>query len=157
MSIDLTEFDFSNVEPSGFDPIPQGKYVAAITAIEKRETKAQTGHYLSLRFDIIDGKYKGRVIFINLNLWNPNPKAVEMSQRDMAGILSALGIQGNVKDANDLCDKALGIEVIVRHSEFKGGPENSIKSYLSAGKVPVGDPQPAGESGSGPAPAPWAT
>lgn len=156
MNIDLTEFDFSNVEPAGFEPIPQGKYVAMITSVEKRETRAGTGHYLSLRFDLIDGKYKGRVIFINLNLWNQNPKAVEMAQRDMAGILRALNIQGPVGDANELCNKAIGVDVTVRHSDFKGGPENGIKSYLPAGKVPVGDPQPAANESS-PAPAPWAT
>ena len=157
MSFDLSEFDFSQVESSTFDLLPVGKYVAHITQIDKKATKAGTGHYLNLRVDILDGKYKGRVIFTMLNLWNPNPKAVEMSQRDMKAIMDAVGASQPLRDTGVIMNKALGIQVGVRHSDYKGEEENYIKGWLSAGKVPVEGSQPSQpQGGTGAAPAPWA-
>lgn len=155
MSFDLSEFDFSQVEASSFDLLPVGKYVAHITQIDKKATKAGTGHYLNLRVDIIDGKYKGRVLFTCLNLWNPNPKAVEMSQKDMKAIMDAVGAEQPLRDTGVIMKRALGIQVGVQHSKYKGEDENHIKGWLPASKVPVGDPQPS-QSETGAAPAPWA-
>jgi hypothetical protein len=157
MNIDLSEFDFSSVEPSSFGLIPNGKYVAMITSVEKRETKAGTGHYLAMRFDIIDGKYKGRVVFNNLNLWNPNPQAVKMSQRDMAGICRAVGVM-TPKDASELANKAIGIQLGARNNDYKGEQENYIKGYMPASEVPVepsqGAAAPQQQQGGGQQ-APW--
>ena len=47
---DLRGFDANQIDPaSDFDPIPAGKYVAAIIASEMKPTKAGTGQ---CRFDI---------------------------------------------------------------------------------------------------------
>ena len=63
---------------------PVGDYKAVITESEVKETKAGDGQYLNLRIEIIEGEYQGRIIFVILNLWNPNPKAVEIANRELA-------------------------------------------------------------------------
>ena len=51
-------FNANEVEPSkAFDPIPAGKYIAVITDSEMKETRAGTGRYLQLEFEITDGEF----------------------------------------------------------------------------------------------------
>ena len=60
----LNGFDANQVEPSSnFEPIPAGKYLAAITESEMKATKAGTGNYLSLTFQILEGPLKGRLLW----------------------------------------------------------------------------------------------
>ena len=60
---DLRGFDANQVEPTAaFDPIPAGKYLAVITESEMKPTKAGTGHYLQLTFQILEGEYKNRLL-----------------------------------------------------------------------------------------------
>ena len=52
----LSGFDANQVEPNtSFDPVPAGKYQAVITDTEMKPTKAGTGQYLELTFQIQGG------------------------------------------------------------------------------------------------------
>ena len=75
----LNNFDANTVDPAtSFDPLPAGKYVAAITESQMKPTKSGNGHYLELTFDVLDdgspagSKYKGRKVWARLNLDNSN-------------------------------------------------------------------------------------
>ena len=73
----LSGFDANRVEPStDFDPLPAGKYLAVITDSEMKPTKAGTGNYLELTFEIIEGQHKGRRAWARLNLINGNETTV---------------------------------------------------------------------------------
>ena len=73
----LNGFNANEVEPAGsFEPIPAGKYPAAITESEMKPTKNGSGSYLQLTFTVTDGPYKNRVLWARLNLNNPNATAV---------------------------------------------------------------------------------
>src|SRR5262245_42411620 len=90
---DLRGFDANQVEPSSdFEPIPAGKYLAVITGSEMKPTKADTGHFLKLTFQIIDGPYKGRNLWARLNLDNPNAIAVQIAQAELSAICRAVGV-----------------------------------------------------------------
>ena len=92
----LIHFNANNVQPtSSFDPIPAGKYLAIITDSEMRTTKAGTGEYLELTFQILEDEHKGRLVWSRLNLQNPNPLAVEIAQGELSAICRA------VDDPND--------------------------------------------------------
>ena len=57
----LNGFDANLVEPTkALEPIPAGKYQAVIIESEMKPTKAGTGQYLELKFQILEGEYKGR-------------------------------------------------------------------------------------------------
>jgi hypothetical protein len=84
-----------------FTALPADKYVVHIVKSEYKETKAKTGHYLQLQQKVISGKYKGRLIFENLNLDNPNPTAVEIANKALNSICKACKKAG-VQDSEEL-------------------------------------------------------
>ena len=89
----LNGFDATQVEPAAkFDPIPAGKYLAVITESEQKPTKAGTGHYLQLTFQIQEGVHKGRILWARLNLDNPNATAVQIARAELSAICRAVGV-----------------------------------------------------------------
>ena len=54
-------FNAAAVEPQqSFDALPPGRYEVIITDSEMKDTKAGTGQYLQLTFDVIGGQHNGR-------------------------------------------------------------------------------------------------
>jgi hypothetical protein len=86
---------------SDFTALPADKYPVVIVKSEYKQTKAKNGHYLQLQQKVIDGKYKGRVLFENLNLDNPNPTAVEIANKALNSICKACKKAG-VQDSEEL-------------------------------------------------------
>jgi len=87
---DLRGFDANQVEPSAdFETLPAGKYEAVITESEMKPTKAGTGHYLQLTFQIIEGEFKNRFLWARLNLDNPNATAVQIARAELSATRSA--------------------------------------------------------------------
>jgi len=150
MAGNLSGFNAANIEVTdSYDPIPAGWYSVVITDSEFKATSAGTGQYLKLRFDVIDGEHQGRVIFTNLNLDNPNPKAVEIAQKDLAQICHAVGVMAP-DDSTELHDKPLQAKVTVRPARDGYDAQNEVKGYrpmgapvVSGGAAPAA-PAPAG-------------
>jgi hypothetical protein len=109
-------------------PIPAGDYAAHIVKSEFKETKAKNGHYLALQFKILEGEYKGRVLFSNLNLDNPNPVAVEIANKELNTICQAINLVG-VEDSDELHQKPMTITVIIRKGDANYPDSNEIKGY----------------------------
>lgn len=129
----LDGFNADEVEPnSGFDPLPAGEYKVAIIDSIMCATKAGTGQYLQLELDVLDGKYAGRKLFDNLNLINPNEKAVEIARGTLSSICRAVGVL-TPNDSSDLHGRALIAKVVVKHDE-QYGDKNQIKSYKAVQK-----------------------
>jgi hypothetical protein len=133
---------------SSFDLIPDGFYRAEIVASEMKQTKAGTGSYISLRFKL-DGnpKFDGRQLFCNLNIDNPNPKAVEIAQRQLADIMECCGVQ-EVEDSEELHGKPMLIKVRTRKGNGQYDDQNEIKGFK-----PVNSGAPAASTTSTAAPA----
>ena len=126
---DLTGFDANQVEPTTeFEPIPAGKYVAAITDSELRPTKAGTGSYLELQFQIIEGDYKGRNLWARLNLDNPSTTAVQIARGQLSAICRAVGVM-QPTDSHQLHDLPLEISVKLKRREDNGEMANEIKGF----------------------------
>jgi hypothetical protein len=67
-------FDASGVEPNApLEALPPGDYIAQILQSEMRVTKAGTGQMLWLDMEVLEGPLKGRHVYDQLNLINPNP------------------------------------------------------------------------------------
>ena len=126
---DLRGFDAREVEPpTDFDPIPAGKYVAVITDSEMKPTKAGTGKYLQLAFQIIEGPYKNRFLWARLNLDNPNATAVQIARAELSAICRAVGVLAP-KDSVELHNLPLVIHVRCKKREDTGEIVNEIKGY----------------------------
>jgi Protein of unknown function (DUF669) len=126
----LTEsFDVDSLPKSerNFDPLPDGWYTASITGAEIKKTKAGTGEYIAVRYDITGPTHQGRVIFANLNIKNPNPKAEEIGRQQLGELMRAIGL-ARVTDTDQLIGGSLGIKLAVVKSE-QYGDSNDVKGF----------------------------
>ncbi len=124
-----TSFDATSVDPTTpFELLPAGKYRAQIVESEMRVTKNGMGQFLWLMLDILDGEHKGRKIFDQLNLVNPNPTTVEIAQRTLSAICHATG-KMHVSDSEELHLIPMTIQVKIRPPKNGYGESNAI-AYL---------------------------
>lgn len=152
------EFDASTVETTGgqYDPLPAGWYQAKITDADLRDTKAGNGQYIAVRYDIVGPSHQGRVVWGNLNIKNPNPKAEEIGRQQLAELMGAIGL-AKVRDTDQLIGGELSIRLSVRKSE-EYGDSNDVKGYKSiTGSPPpaASKPSAASEPASSGSKAPW--
>ena len=139
---DLNGFDARTVEPTAdFEPIPAGKYLAAITDSEMKPTKSGTGSYLQLTFTILEGEYKNRVLWARLNLNNPNATAVKIARSELSAICRAVGVM-QPKDSVELHNLPLLITVKLKKRQDTGELANEVKGYAKK-EAAAGKPQQA--------------
>jgi len=111
-------------------PLEPGRYVATIVKSEMKKTKANTGHYLSLRFKVAEGPKKGRLVFTNLNLDNPNPVAVEIANKQLNSIKVACGFGvTDVEDSEELHGIPMELAVTISPGNAQYPPSNEISGY----------------------------
>lgn len=146
----LNGFDANRVDPaSNFDPLPAGKYLAAIIESEMKPTKSGTGNYLQLTFQVLDGPHKGRLLWARLNLDNPNATAVQIAQGELSAICRAVGVLVP-HDSVELHNLPLVISVRCKKRADTGEITNEIGGYAKKEAPPA--PPPAV---NGATPAPW--
>ena len=125
----LNGFNAHEVDPATtFDPVPAGKYLAVITESEMKPTKAGTGQYLQLTFQIIDGAFKGRLLWARLNLDNPSAMAVKIARAELSAICRAVAVMAP-KDSLELHNLPLVITVGCKRRDDTGEVTNEIKGY----------------------------
>ena len=122
------------VSDRNFEPLPAGWYTAVVNGAEIKNTKAGTGQYIAVRYDITGPTHQGRVVFGNLNIKNPNPKAEEIGRQQLGELMRAIGL-ATVQDTDQLIGGQLSIKLDVRESE-QYGASNDVKGYKSNGTVP---------------------
>lgn len=93
MALLQNSFITDDVEDVSFAPVPPGMYTMQITKSEIKTTKSGNGEYISLQMVIMDeGSYAGRTVFTNLNIVNPNEKAVQIARSQLKNICKSVGI-----------------------------------------------------------------
>lgn len=123
------QFDAATVEPTTpIEPVPAGKYAAMITESEMKPTKAGTGQYLQFTFEIIDGEFKGRLLWARLNLENPNTQAVAIARAELSAVCRAVGVM-QPKDSVELHNLPLVISVRCKKRSDSDEMSNEIKGY----------------------------
>ncbi|WP_435607689.1 DUF669 domain-containing protein [Pseudomonas knackmussii] len=135
-------FNAAAVEPAqSFELIPAGSYTAIVESSDIKPTKANNGHYISLKFQIIDGQFKGRLVFSSITLDNPNQQAVQIGQGQLSSLCRAINVM-QLQDTSQLHDKPLRIKVGIRKDKSGQYPDqNEVKGYESCtGGVPTGTP-----------------
>lgn len=89
----LAGFDATEVpEDTGFEALPKADYPGIAVESEMKPTKAGTGEYLQVVFEVLDGQYKGRKLWRRMNIKNPNSTAQDIGQRELAELCKACGI-----------------------------------------------------------------
>jgi len=118
-----------------YEPLPAGWYSASITAAEIKPTKAGTGEYISVRYDIIGPSHEGRVVFGTFNIRNASPKAEEIGQQQLGELMAAINLP-QLSDTDQLIGSNLQIKLAIERSE-QYGDKNQVKAYKSvSGTMP---------------------
>ena len=144
--------DMPVAEKRNFDPVPAGWYTAAIAGAELKTTKAGTGNYIAVRFDITGPEHQGRVVFTNLNTRNPNPKAEEIGRAQLGDIMRATGV-AKLEDTDQLLGGNLSIKVTVKNDPDYG-PGNEVKAFKA---IEGSTPPVAAPAATAPPAPPWAS
>lgn len=127
--MELQGFDANQVPAAeSREPIPAGWYKAVITESEEKPTKAQTGSYLQMTLEIIEGEHAGRKVFERLNLNNPNQTAVDIAQRTLSSICRGVGVM-TPRASQDLHDKPLMVKVKVKPAKDGYDASNKVGEY----------------------------
>jgi len=149
--MDMNGFDANNVDPAqSREPIPAGWYKAVITESQEKPTKAQTGSYLQMTVEVIDGDQAGRKAFERLNLNNPNATAVEIAQRTLSSICRAVGVM-TPRQSSDLHDKPFMVKIKVKPAKDGYDASNEIAEYAEVGKASA----PSASASAGGSTPPW--
>lgn len=145
----LNGFNANEVDPNfAFEPIPAGKYVAAIVESESKPTKSGDGQFLQFTFQVLEGEHKGRLLWSRLNLDNKNATTVRIARAELSAICRAVGVPAP-KDSVELHNLPLLVTVGQKKRADTGEMGNVIKGY--AKKDAVTPRAPAGDNGA----APW--
>lgn len=110
------------------------QYLAHITASKWKPTKAKTGELIEMQVRILEGEYKGRMLFERLNLVNPNPVAVDIANRTLNSICAACDLE-DVEDTDDLHNIPMVITLTLNEATAQFAASNSIGSYTNPDKI----------------------
>ena len=154
-AFDINELPQGNT--GNFDPLPAGWYTVTISQAELKDTKAGNGQYIKLRYDVTGPTHQGRVVFGNLNIKNPNPKAEEIGRQGLGAIMRAIGL-AKVTDTDQLIGNSLSIKLDVKN-DAQYGASNEVKGFksMSGSVAPVAASMPAAAApATAKAAPPWA-
>lgn len=120
-----------------FDALPAGDYNVKIvessielTKAAKEASNPNLGQYIKFKMEVLDGKQKGRGIYVNLNIINKNQQAVEIANKELATLCRAAGHKGVLKDTNEIHGKPFTVSLKQTGKESDPyGIQNAVKSY----------------------------
>lgn len=150
----LNGFDANKVEPQkALVPIPAGDYKAAVVNSEMKRNSKNNGSFLSLELAVLEGEHKGRKLYANLNLDNPNKQAVEIAKSELSAICRSVGVM-TPNDSAELHNKPMWLTVGCEKRKDTGDMQNRIRGYKSlADGNAAAAAQPVAAGGA----APWAS
>ena len=143
-------FNANDVKPTAsFDPIPAGKYLAAIVDSTTKPTKNGAGEYLEIVLEVLEGPYKVRRLWERLTLKHPNDVVVRIASANLSAICHAVAVM-TLRDSHELHDIPMTVTVALRKRDDNGEMVNVVKGYAKR-EPSASAPRPAVASGG----APW--
>lgn len=122
-----------------FKPLPPGPYQMNCEKVEINPTKDGTGRRLVVTLVVTEGDHVGRRIWQGFNINNNNPKAQEISRRQLSSLSHAAGCPGT-RNAADLVGNEVIAHVKVQPAKDGFDARNECTAYESL----IGDgPKPA--------------
>ena len=120
----------------GFEVLPKAKYKMVIIGDELKPTKSNTGTYLAVKLQVIEGAHSAKQVTDNINLINPSQICQQIGQGTLKKICNICGVQYPPKDTTGLYGKPMEVSIDVQtFTSNTSGNElqsNIVKSY---GKV----------------------
>lgn len=128
-------FDVSDVTPDtgaaggSYDPIPEGEYILKAVDAEEKSTKAGTGSYISVKFEVARGEFSGRLLWQNFNINNPSEKAQRIGRQQLVAWATACG-KPEADDTDKLLEKPFRADVTIEKGTGGYADSNRIKAFL---------------------------
>lgn len=121
-----------------FSPVPVGDYKVKIADSEMKRNKADTGSYLNIKWEILEGEFAGRFIWVMLNLENPNAQTVEIAQQELKTICDAVGVAQGISDSAVLHNIPCWAKVGIQAATAQFPAKNKMMNYapLEGGAAP---------------------
>ena len=129
LNLNTDEIEYS--DGGDFEPLPAGVYSLTVKDSEVKETKAGTGNYAAFVFEVLEGDSKGRLIFQNLNINNPNAQCQEIGRSEFKRLAEACGVTGQVADTSELTGKIFAGKVKIEISKDpQYGDRNKVSKFM---------------------------
>ena len=118
-----------------FSLLPKDKYLCAIKKSEMKPTQSNKdgdtdNEMLAMEAHILEGKFKDRILFINLNLINESEQAVEISNEELGTLCRACGIDEEIDDSDELHGIPFIADVYIKKGKKDRSDSNEISMYL---------------------------
>lgn len=123
-------FDSNEHEPGSANVlIPEGEYTVIIADSEIKENKAQTGEYLQLYLEVVEGEHQGNTIFDRINVRHEKEKAEKIGLETLALVCMATGKE-TIDDTDELHDIPMKILVDVEPASGGYAASNRVQTYM---------------------------
>jgi hypothetical protein len=160
----MLNVDLRGIPPATvLQPVPENWYKVVIRKSNMKPTSKGDGGYLELICEILEGVMQGRVVYWNLNLFNPSQQAVEIAYKTLSAIGHCIGVfsilEQNVPDNHTPMLHNIPFYIWVVVVQGNQGPINNIRACKDIngndpGKATVQQPpQPSQPNFGEPAPA----
>ena len=144
MDIDLTGAEAFDLTEKEFELLPTARYLLQVDEAEIKEKSA--GDFLTLRWNVLEGKYANRKIFMDypIRLNNPNDDWIMTTKSKLKTILE-IGGRNNPNATSCKAETFMGIQVegyVVQEDKDGKYPKNKVQRYhKSAQRISADDMQ----------------
>lgn len=124
-----------------FEPLPAGDYAMQVIESDIKPTKSGSGDQLILTLEVLEGPHTNRRVWDRLNIRNQNADAQRIAQRSLADLCLAIGLNGSLRNSEDLHFKPFVGKVTIQ-ADKKGeyGPQNRVRYKPRGGQAPAARP-----------------
>jgi hypothetical protein len=156
---DLQGFNANEVEPlPEWGPLPVGEYTVAVVESQMRPNRSGVGSHLELTFQVLEGEFKGRLLWERLSLQHANEQAVKIARARLASLCRAVSVP-TPQDSTELHNLPLVIRTGLRRRDDTHELATVIRDYKPRGRQPTKSPPPPSGGTSAPggnsSPPPW--
>lgn len=127
----------------GFNPIPEGEYTVLVEQLIPHDTRSG-GKGLKARYQVVDGQYRGRLIFDFINVVNDNPQTEAIGHKTLRNLAYSCGLPDVPDDTVEYINNVARMVVGVKRDDYKSNMEgvdvfkNTVNEILfDKGAVPV--------------------
>lgn len=130
-------FNVEGKDDSSYAVLDPGLYIGTITKSSLNDTKAGTGKYLKIEVKILadssgDDSCANSRVWHMFNLVNPNPKAVEIAEREFASLVKACGFEV-IEDSSEIHDIPFMMQLAIDPGNDQWPAKNVIKKFMPEG------------------------
>jgi len=122
-------FDAKKHEPTtSVTALPSGDYQVVVKSSALKASKAGTSEYLQLQLQVVDGEYRGYIIFDQLIVVHDNPIVTDIANRRLSALCHATN-QLLLEDTNQLHGIPVIATVSFVEKTEKWGEKNDVRNY----------------------------